>query len=100
MAMGRYELHDVKVYQLNICEAIGDHHTSGESTSVALQLNACLLSALVAGRSPRLEPASEDGIWHGYPHRFCFLGTHIDDPAATEFTAECAVPGRRISWMD
>jgi hypothetical protein len=25
MAMERYELHGVKVYQLNICEAIGDH---------------------------------------------------------------------------
>jgi hypothetical protein len=24
--------------------------------------------------------------------------THIDDLAATEFTAECAAPGRRISW--
>ena len=22
----RYEVHGVKVYQLNICEAIGDHH--------------------------------------------------------------------------
>ena len=26
MAMERYEVHGVKVYQLNICEAIGDHH--------------------------------------------------------------------------
>lgn len=26
MAMERYELHGVKVYQLNICETIGDHH--------------------------------------------------------------------------
>jgi hypothetical protein len=26
MAMERYELHGVKVYQLNICEAIGDRH--------------------------------------------------------------------------
>jgi hypothetical protein len=26
MAMERYELHGVKVYQLDICEAIGDHH--------------------------------------------------------------------------
>ena len=25
MALERYELHGVKVYQLNICEAIGDH---------------------------------------------------------------------------
>jgi hypothetical protein len=25
MAMERYELHGVKVYQLNICEAIGVH---------------------------------------------------------------------------
>jgi hypothetical protein len=24
--MERFELHGVKVYQLNICEAIGDHH--------------------------------------------------------------------------
>jgi formylglycine-generating enzyme required for sulfatase activity len=26
MAMERYEVHGVKVYQLNICEAIQDHH--------------------------------------------------------------------------
>jgi hypothetical protein len=26
MAMERYEVRDVKVYQLNICEAIDDHH--------------------------------------------------------------------------
>ena len=26
MAMERYEVHGVKVYQLNICEAVGDHH--------------------------------------------------------------------------
>jgi len=26
MAMERYEVHGVKVYQLDICEAIGDHH--------------------------------------------------------------------------
>jgi hypothetical protein len=26
MAMERYEVHDVSVYQLNICEAIRDHH--------------------------------------------------------------------------
>jgi hypothetical protein len=26
MVMERYELHGLKVYQLDICEAIGDHH--------------------------------------------------------------------------
>jgi hypothetical protein len=26
MPMDRYELHGVRVYQLNICEATGDHH--------------------------------------------------------------------------
>jgi hypothetical protein len=26
MAMEKYEVHGVKVYQLDICEAIGDHH--------------------------------------------------------------------------
>ena len=26
MTMERHELHGVKVYQLNICEAVGDHH--------------------------------------------------------------------------
>jgi hypothetical protein len=26
MAMEKYELHGVKFYQPNICEAIGDHH--------------------------------------------------------------------------
>jgi hypothetical protein len=26
MAMERYEVHGVRVYQLNICEAIRDHH--------------------------------------------------------------------------
>lgn len=26
MAMERYEVHGVKIYQFNICEAIGDHH--------------------------------------------------------------------------
>ena len=26
MAMERYEVHGVQAYQLNICEAIGDHH--------------------------------------------------------------------------
>jgi hypothetical protein len=34
MAMERYELHGVKVYQLNICEAIGDHHLCPGITSL------------------------------------------------------------------
>lgn len=34
MTMERYELHGVKVYQLNICEAIGDHHLCPGITSL------------------------------------------------------------------
>jgi hypothetical protein len=35
MAMGeRYELHGAKVYQLNICEAIGDRHLCPGITSL------------------------------------------------------------------
>jgi hypothetical protein len=34
MAMERYEPHGVKVYQLNICEAIGDHHLCPGITSL------------------------------------------------------------------
>jgi hypothetical protein len=34
MVMERYELHGVKVYQLNICAAIGDHHLCRGITSL------------------------------------------------------------------
>jgi hypothetical protein len=34
MAMERYELHGVEVYQLNICEAIVDHHLCPGITSL------------------------------------------------------------------
>ncbi len=34
MAMERYEVHDVKVYQLNICEAIADHHLGPGMTTL------------------------------------------------------------------
>jgi hypothetical protein len=44
--MDRYELHGVKVCQLNICEAIGDRHSVQE-------LPACTLAIFGAGaRSP------------------------------------------------
>ena len=35
MAEERYEVHGVRVYQLNICEAIGDHHFCPGITTLA-----------------------------------------------------------------
>ena len=50
MAMERYEAHGVKVYQLNICEAIGDHHLCPGITSLHagnLDLGTVAATALV-----------------------------------------------------
>jgi hypothetical protein len=38
-AMDRYELHAVKVCQLNICEAIGDRHSVQESPACTLAIS-------------------------------------------------------------